>query len=363
SAQRIFDVAIEGATVLNDFDINAVAGPQTAVTRTFNVTVVDGVLNINLDATGGDGVDQPKLSAIEVVGNVVDCGPLPNPWTSSDIGAVAAAGETCFDNGRFEVSASGADIFGSVDEFHYVYQELSGDGEIIAQVMSLDQTNVWAKAGVMIRGDLDANAAMATMILAPNPNNLGGPGYSFQRRPSKGGSLGTGNFTLPVLAPGGFPHYVRLVRSGNTFTGFVSETNGNWIQVGSATITMGQSAFVGLATTSHSDGVIANAIYQNVDVINQQSQSSITARAANRFSVSPNPSSVETSLSFELPTMVETISIYDMSGSLLQTIKGGFIDNAGSPLNVQELPAGVYIVIVRDIDGNEYSQKLLVNNR
>ncbi|CAN0598711.1 unnamed protein product, partial [Ectocarpus sp. 12 AP-2014] len=68
TAQRVFDVAIEGATVLNDFDINAVAGPQTAITRTFNVDVVDGVLNINLDAIGGDGVDQPKLSAIEIVG-------------------------------------------------------------------------------------------------------------------------------------------------------------------------------------------------------------------------------------------------------------------------------------------------------
>ncbi|MEG3660226.1 glycoside hydrolase, partial [Arenibacter palladensis] len=188
-------------------------------------------------------------------------------WTNSDIGNVAANGEACFDNGRFEVEASGADIFGSADEFHYVYQELQGDGEIIAQLMSLEQTNDWAKAGVMMRNDLDANSAMAMMIMAPNPNNVGGPGYSFQYRPTKGANLGTGNYTAPAPAPGGFPHYVRLVRSGNTFTAYVSETNGSWVQVGSTNIPMGQNIFVGLATTSHNDGVLASAVYENVQVI------------------------------------------------------------------------------------------------
>ncbi|MCK0146239.1 PKD domain-containing protein, partial [Arenibacter sp. F26102] len=249
TAQRIFDVVMEGSTILDDFDINAAVGPQTITTRTFDVVVEDGILNLGFDATAPDGVNQPKLSAIEIFGLtdpniaptavatatplngtaplqvnftgsgssdqetpdaltyawdfgngdsssatnpvytyttvgsftatltvtdpeglqdtatvtitvdeevVVDCTPVPSPWTNSDIGNVAANGEACFDNGRFEVNASGADIFGSADEFHYVYQELQGDGEIIAQLMSLEQTNGWAKAGVMMRSDLDA---------------------------------------------------------------------------------------------------------------------------------------------------------------------------------------------------------------
>ncbi|MCK0148389.1 hypothetical protein MWU78_22345, partial [Arenibacter sp. F26102] len=69
--------------------------------------------------------------------------------------------------------------------------------------MSLEQTNGWAKAGVMMRSDLDANSAMAMMIMAPNPNNTGIPAYSFQYRPTKGGTLGTGNYTAPAPAPGG----------------------------------------------------------------------------------------------------------------------------------------------------------------
>ncbi|OQX82622.1 hypothetical protein B6D60_11860, partial [candidate division KSB1 bacterium 4484_87] len=46
SDQRVFSVKLEGQTVLNDFDIYAVAGHDNAVIRTFNVDVNDGVLDI-----------------------------------------------------------------------------------------------------------------------------------------------------------------------------------------------------------------------------------------------------------------------------------------------------------------------------
>lgn len=291
NGKRVFDVTLEGNIVLNDYDINAEVGPQTPVTKTFDLAIADGQLNLIFDAAGGDGVDQPKLSAIEVLGiedPVVDC-ELPVVWTSSDIGAVAADGETCYDNGRFEVSASGVDIWAGADEFHYVYQELDGDGEIIAQILSLDLTNVWAKAGVMMRNDLDANSASAMMIIAPNPQSLGGPGYSFQHRATKGATMGTGNFTTPALVPGGFPHYVRMVRSGSTFTGYVSETNGNWTLIGSANIPMNESIFVGLATTSHSDGTLTNAVYENVSVTESVVQNTAPTAVASAMPNGDNP--------------------------------------------------------------------------
>lgn len=66
--QRIFDVSIEGALVLNDYDIIADVGTETPVSKTFDVMVTDGQLELNfsaLPATGG--VNQPKVSAIEIV--------------------------------------------------------------------------------------------------------------------------------------------------------------------------------------------------------------------------------------------------------------------------------------------------------
>ncbi|QHT65774.1 choice-of-anchor D domain-containing protein [Rhodocytophaga rosea] len=61
--ERVFDVNIEGGTIeLDDFDIYEEIGPMKAVIKTFNVTVTDGMLNINFTAT----IDQPKISAIEI---------------------------------------------------------------------------------------------------------------------------------------------------------------------------------------------------------------------------------------------------------------------------------------------------------
>ncbi|SIS82960.1 PKD repeat-containing protein [Zobellia uliginosa] len=266
--KRVFDVSLEGSTVLDDFDINLVSGPESPVVRTFEVVVQDGVLNMHFDAGGANGIDQPKLSGIEILSKddaLLPCA-LPDAWANNDIGSVQIAGETCFENGRYEVSASGADIWGSADEFHFVYRELTGDGEIVAQVMSLEATSVWAKAGVMMRNDLEANSVLAQMIISPNPNNLGGVGHSFQDRPLKGAAMGSANFTTPQSVPGGFPHYVRLVRLGNTFTGYVSETNGNWTLVGSKVLPMDQTIFVGLATTSHNDDELTTAVFENVSV-------------------------------------------------------------------------------------------------
>jgi hypothetical protein len=82
-----------------------------------------------------------------------------NVWLSQDIGTVAAAGSVV-DNGggEYAIQASGADIWGADDEFHFMYQTLSGDGEIIAQLKSLVNTHVWTKAGVMMREDLSSDA-------------------------------------------------------------------------------------------------------------------------------------------------------------------------------------------------------------
>ncbi|MEO7433243.1 MAG: malectin domain-containing carbohydrate-binding protein [Dokdonella sp.] len=62
--QRIFDVAIEGATVLNDFDIIASVGVDTATVRRFDVNVSDGMLDL-VFANGSAG--SARIDAIRVI--------------------------------------------------------------------------------------------------------------------------------------------------------------------------------------------------------------------------------------------------------------------------------------------------------
>jgi len=64
-------------------------------------------------------------------------------------------------NNAFTVSSSGTDIWNVGDQFRFVYKSLSGNGSIVAKVDSLVNTNVWAKAGVMIRQSLDTGSPMA----------------------------------------------------------------------------------------------------------------------------------------------------------------------------------------------------------
>ncbi len=66
-AKRLFDVSIEGAKVLDNYDIVQKAGAFTATSETFTTTVSDGALSLYFSALPADGgLDRPKVSAIEV---------------------------------------------------------------------------------------------------------------------------------------------------------------------------------------------------------------------------------------------------------------------------------------------------------
>ena len=51
-----------------------------------------------------------------------------NPWNSQDIGGVGGTGASDLSGSTMTVIASGADIWGTADEFRYTYQSLVGDG-------------------------------------------------------------------------------------------------------------------------------------------------------------------------------------------------------------------------------------------
>jgi len=83
--------------------------------------------------------------------NILVGGPIPSPWISADVGAVAAAGSAFYNAGTYTVSGSGADIWSTADEFRFVQQPVTGNFDLRARVVSQTNTNGYAKAGVMIR--------------------------------------------------------------------------------------------------------------------------------------------------------------------------------------------------------------------
>jgi hypothetical protein len=182
---------------------------------------------------------------------------LPTGWSDADIGTPGFAGSASDVNGHFAIYASGADIWGTADEFHYVFRTLTGDGTIVARVLSQQYTDPWAKAGVMMRQSLDANSPYAFVMATP------GNGLNFEWRTGQGASADQGNNNS---ASGTAPYWVKLVRAGSTFTSYVSPDGQNWNSIGSIVIPMSTEIYVGLAVDAHDDSLINESTIDYVNV-------------------------------------------------------------------------------------------------
>jgi len=198
---------------------------------------------------------------------------LPAPWSSQDVGSPALAGQATHTAGTFSVSGAGTDIGHTTDQFRFVYRTLDGDGQIIARVGSLQNTDSWTKAAVMIREDLLGNAPNAAVAVTP------GKGMIFQSRGTRGGT------TRSIKGfPGVAPQWIRLVRSGNTLSGYYSANGTAWTLMGSSTTVMASRVYIGLAVTSHNPSLSASATFTNVTATggvtaSQTSSTLVTASA------------------------------------------------------------------------------------
>jgi regulation of enolase protein 1 (concanavalin A-like superfamily) len=202
--------------------------PAAAGTSTFTVQASDA---------GWPGNTAAQAMSINVAAVIV---PLPTPWAHADIGSVGVPGSAQYADGSFTVSASGADVWGNADAFHFVYQPWTGDGSVVSRVASVTNANSWSKAGVMFRESLTPGSAHAFILVSV------AKGVAYQRRDTTGGASvsTTGSMSAP-------PRWVRLDRSGNTFSAYESADGIAWKLVGTDTIPMAQQIYVGIAVTSH----------------------------------------------------------------------------------------------------------------
>ncbi len=224
-----------------------VATPTTWSASSIVVPVPSGA------TTGAVVVTVNGVASNGVTFTVTTATGLPAPWSSQDVGNPALAGQATYASGTFSVSGAGVDIWSSSDQFRFVYQTLTGDGEIVARVASLQNTDAWAKAAVMIREDLAGNSPNAVAQVTA------GNGMTFQSRVTRGGTSTSINGF-----PGTAPQWIRLVRSGHTFTGYYSANGTTWTTMGSATVAMTAQVYAGLAVTSHIPSLSSSATFTDV---------------------------------------------------------------------------------------------------
>jgi len=195
----------------------------------------------------------------------------PRDWTVGGVGALtlwfrgnpASVGSFVeAPVGTYTMTATGADIWGQADQFHYAFKTLTGVGTIEVQVLSVDNTDPWAKGGVMIRETLDAGSKFAAVYITP------GNGCRFQARTDTN-IAATSDTTVATAEQIAItaPYWVKLDRdfAGN-FRGYYSSNGINWTPMSWSpqNIAMNSNVYVGLVVTSHNNNATCQAKFSNI---------------------------------------------------------------------------------------------------
>jgi hypothetical protein len=180
---------------------------------------------------------------------------LPSIYTSTDVGATGLRGSAAISaqSGSLTVDGAGGDIWGTADSFQFVHFTWSADGGTFDEnLLSIDNTHPFAKAGLMVRDGVGADAMFVILDVKPNSE------VEFMARLCTGCEtqyLGGTTVTLPAE--------LYIVRTGSTFDAYVSPPSGSGPRrlVGSITIPMPLRVEAGFAVTSHDPAQLNTAVF------------------------------------------------------------------------------------------------------
>lgn len=182
------------------------------------------------EGTGGDH--------LSIGWHRVDAGPLAaTTWSPLTAAFTTQASGTT----GFTVASAG--ISGHKDRGAFHHQPWTGDGVFTIEVGGINSPHIWAKAGLMIRESTDEAARNAYLFISPQS------GTGFTRRLLNGGAT----LRISPANTTGWA-FLRLLRQGDSISGFVSADGITWSNFHSATISnLAPTIHVGFAATSHSN--------------------------------------------------------------------------------------------------------------
>jgi len=176
--------------------------------------------------------------------------------SSTDIGS-AREGSTVFipSRGEYEVAGGGADIWGTADDFHFTWVQLSGDLNLTADVrFPASSPDRLRKAVLMIRQSLAPGSAYADVAIH-------GDGHiNLQFRTVAGGE------TDDTLSTQHGSTRLRIERKGNQFTDFAGEPGQALVPGSPVTIVMHDPVYVGIGVCAHNADGIEKVVFSNVTI-------------------------------------------------------------------------------------------------
>ena len=178
--------------------------------------------------------------------------------THGDIGAPKLAGSAAYNpiSQDYAMAASGANMWGERDEFHFAWRRLSGDFILQARVQFVGKgVEAHRKAGLIVRAGQDADAPYVHAVVH-------GDGLtSLQFRRTKGGATEEKQSAIKGA------DVLQLERKGSTFTMSAAKSGDPYATSEIAGIDLGSDVLAGLALCSHNPDVVERAVFSNVRVI------------------------------------------------------------------------------------------------
>lgn len=251
-------------------------GTISGNTITWNIT--PDIPSVSYDVSpevGADGfIFQGNLDGIITSGStrltVVQEESVGDFSLRADIGTTGAESEAFFSNGTYEITAAGADIESTQDNFHFVFNEMNGSFSISATLYPLDISgnDTWTKVGLMIRDNLTPGSPNAFLMIRSDLQ------IRTQMRIDQDGAT----TSTSLIATANQLGEVRLERIGNTINSYYLDLDGNEVLLDSTVFErISDPVYVGLAVTgNNSSGITSTGEFTNVE-IEEYSQSATRA--------------------------------------------------------------------------------------
>jgi autotransporter-associated beta strand protein len=179
-----------------------------------------------------------------------------------DIGGASPAGTGTYSGGIWTVNGGGTEIWThSADSCHFVYQQVAGDCNIIAQVNSVQNTAATAKAGVMIRDSLSSSSANRAWVAVTAAQTA--EAYMNGWTQVYGGS----NWEKQSRGLPQTNYWVKLERLGNIINLYTSLDGTSWaVECVGEFANMPSTAYLGLVVCSLNNGTVNTCTFSNVSI-------------------------------------------------------------------------------------------------
>ncbi|NRB53201.1 MAG: HYR domain-containing protein [Saprospiraceae bacterium] len=294
---------------------------------------------------------------------------LPCGWSEgADDGSINCPGSTDSDYNptanSFTISADGCwNNYNQADQAAYVYQKLCGDGTLTARVASI---NTQGYAGLMLRESLDPEARRAGALKNTSTRRV-----RREYRAAYGGIVTQSSSNRRGV------EWFRITRKGNEVTSYTSTNGSSWRTLYRITYTnLADCVYLGMMAYSINGSAEVVAVFDNVSFSgsgsgfidnNTSLPNTFTAFDTDQaleqpeVKLFPNPSNGQSQI--ELRGFSETpaqILVRDAFGKVVRQIEVDYPKGTSLPLDLQDMPAGLYLISVMQDQQQVITKKLMI---